>query len=75
MAAAKKIGFSVICPECRETATVRIALDDLTTCTCSSCDWEGSPQDAVELLEEQLAQWQAVQRWVTMAPAALAAGD
>lgn len=61
-------GFMVLCPECGDQeATVRLDLNDLKACSCSSCDAEFSPAEAVAKVAEQLARWQAVARWVEMA--------
>jgi hypothetical protein len=63
--APKVKGFAVACPfcgACEAEATVRIDLNSLKECVCSSCDEEFSPADAVAKVAEQLARWQAVQR-------------
>jgi hypothetical protein len=77
MATASKTmtGFGVICPECTNPdGTVRLNLNDLSECSCSECDWEGSPAEAVEMMAERLEAWRAVVRWVELAPAAVAVG-
>lgn len=64
-------GFKVLCPECGDSdATVRMDLNNLTACQCSSCDAEFSPREAMAKLIEQLTRWEAVVRWVEMAPEA-----
>jgi uncharacterized protein (DUF983 family) len=75
MASATKTlkGFKVLCPECGDQeAIVRMDLNDLKACTCSSCDAEFSPADAVAKATEQLRRWQAVARWVEIAGECLA---
>jgi hypothetical protein len=75
MASASKTvkGFAVRCPFCGDSeATVKIDLNDLGACVCSSCDEEFSPGDAAREATKQLRQWEAVVRWVEMAGAALA---
>lgn len=61
-------GFDVTCPFCGDTeATVRIDLNDLTACTCSSCDAEFSPTQARDVAAEALRRWDRVVAWVAMA--------
>lgn len=66
-------GFTgLLCPECGgPDATVRMDLRTME-CSCSECDWEGTAKQAAEKVAEQLAKWQAVARWVEMAPSAMA---
>jgi hypothetical protein len=47
----------------------------LKAVTCSNCDEDFSPADAVAKLTEQLGRWQAVARWVEMAGEALASAE
>lgn len=75
MATASKTikGFKVLCPECGDQeATVRLDLNDLKACTCSSCDAEFSPAEAVSKAAEQLRRWTAVAKWIEMAGECLA---
>lgn len=63
-------GFQVSCPYCGdEDATVRMDLNRLGECSCSACDAEFSPAEAVAKLTKELAQWQKVVSWMTAAPA------
>lgn len=65
-------GFTgLLCPECgNPDAAVRMYLSTMECC-CSECDWEGTAKQAVVKMAVQLAKWQAVARWVEMAPSAL----
>jgi hypothetical protein len=66
-------GFAVQCPYCGDReAAVKIDLNDLGACVCSSCDEEFSARDAAREAAEQLKRWEAVVRWVEMAGQALA---
>jgi hypothetical protein len=68
-------GFGVVCPECSNPdGTVRMNLNDLSGCTCSECDWGGSPAEAIELIQVRLAAWQHVARWVELAPTVVVEG-
>lgn len=62
-------GFKVTCPMCGDAeATVKLDLNNLTECVCSSCDAEFSPREAMTKALEMLNRWTAVVRWVEMAP-------
>ena len=64
--------FDVACPHCgNPDATVQIDLNDLSACTCSTCDEEFSAEQARDLLAAKLAQWEAVCRWIALAPQAV----
>jgi|HubBroStandDraft_3_1064219.scaffolds.fasta_scaffold106299_2 hypothetical protein len=66
-------GFKVVCPFCGDQeATVRIDLNDLKACTCTSCDEEFSPAAALAKVTEQAKRWAAVVKWVEMAGECLA---
>lgn len=66
--AAKKTSFRVTCPMCGDAdGIVRIDLNNLAACSCSSCDEEFSPAAAVAKLEEQLSRWRKVSAWVELA--------
>jgi transposase-like protein len=66
-------GFKVTCPLCGDTeATVRIDLNNLANCVCSSCDDEFTPETARAKAAAELARWEAVCRWVAMAGEAMA---
>lgn len=66
-------GFKIVCPECGDQeATVRLDLNDVRSLTCSSCDAEFTPADAVAKVADQLRRWQAVAKWVEMAGECLA---
>jgi hypothetical protein len=65
-------GFAVICPECGDPeATVRINLNDLKECECSSCGAEFSARDAAEKAAANARRWAAVCRWVELAGEAM----
>ena len=71
-AAAPATRFGVTCPYCSdEDAIVRIEINDLDIVTCSSCEAEFSPAEAVAHLAGRMAEWSAVARWVGMAGAAM----
>lgn len=60
--------FSARCPFCGdEEATVRIDLNRINHCECSSCGEEFKPADAVARLTDQLSRWEAVARWMDRA--------
>lgn len=65
-------GFDgLTCPHCKEDS-IRLNLYTLE-CNCDECDEEFTAAEAVEMLTERLAAWQAVARWIEMIPAAKAA--
>jgi hypothetical protein len=58
----------VLCPFCcDEEATVRIDLNDLKACVCTSCDAEFCPAEAIAKVADQLKRWEAVARWADAA--------
>jgi hypothetical protein len=69
MATVKAVkGFKVVCPMCGDVeATVSLDLNDVRALSCSSCDAEFTPAAAVAKAAEQLARWQAVEKWISMA--------
>lgn len=70
----KFTGFSISCPYCRsDEDTVVLNLNDLDECHCQGCDETFSPEQARDLAAEELARWEAVVRWITLA--APAEGD
>lgn len=73
MATATKVskGFKVCCPSCGECETVTIDLNDLTSCTCTACDDQFTPQAARAKFAAELAKWSAVCRWVDLAAEAM----
>ncbi len=69
-------GFKVTCPSCGESdGTLGLDLNDLSTCTCSGCGDSFAVGTAVAKAAEVLARWEAVARWVEMAPDALGDGE
>ena len=69
--AATKTGFGVSCPHCHDTdGSIALDLNDVQTIRCSGCDEEFSPQQARDMVAAELARWEAVCRWVEMAPTA-----
>lgn len=59
------------CIECGDPdATVSMSLDGQHTCTCSSCDAEFTPAEAVRALTAKLEQWRAVAEWADAFPVA-----
>lgn len=67
-------GFKVTCPFCGDAeSTVKLDLNDLKACVCSSCDEEFSPAAAREKAAELLSRWEAVCRWVDLAGDAIGA--
>lgn len=61
-------GFTVICPFCGDAeSTVKLDLNDLKACVCTSCDEEFTPAEARDKASELLARWDAVCRWVDLA--------
>jgi transcription elongation factor Elf1 len=58
-----KRGFSVPCLKCNEL-TVSIALTDVTTFHCESCESKYSLDDVLDTM----ARWDAVLRWIRSAP-------
>lgn len=66
-------GFAVTCPMCGDVeATVRLDLNALYVCVCSSCDEEFSPQTARDKAAEAFRRWEAVCRWIDLAGECLA---
>lgn len=60
-------GFKVLCPFCGDSeATVKMDLNDLRSCSCTSCDEEFSPMDALEKARAAMAAWERVVRFVEM---------
>lgn len=74
MATASKVtkGFKVSCPSCGEAEAVRIDLNDLTSCECTGCGDQFTPQAARARAAAELARWEAVCRWVELAGEAMA---
>ena len=64
----KSPAFVLTCPQCGEKeVTITLALDDLATCRCSSCDDEFAVSTAVKMLTDRLAAWVKVQLWIDLA--------
>ena len=57
-------GFSVPCLKCGETGSVRVALDDVSVFTCSSCDTEFTADE----VRDAMASWSKLLRWLDTAP-------
>ena len=69
-------GFGVPCPFCfNGEGTVTIDLNDLAHCECPECGTEFSPAKALRHARELAARWEAVVRWIALAPRALADDD
>jgi transcription elongation factor Elf1 len=75
MAAAKTItSLELTCPFCgAEDGGMNLDLNNLESMTCSSCDHEFSPAEAIEHLAGQMKKWQAVVAWIGLASQVLAA--
>lgn len=70
MAKTKTRGFGVLCPHCMDPA-VKIDLNDLAgamACECGECGASWSVAEAVAEATERLERWQAVARWIDIAP-------
>lgn len=66
-------GFDVACPACgQDDGAVMVDLNDLGECACDSCGERFTAREAVEKAAEQLRRWEAVARWIEMAPRAMA---
>jgi hypothetical protein len=62
-----RTGFAVRCPFCHdEEAALSIDLNDVSRCTCCSCDEEFTVEQARRKVAKELAQWENVVRWVEM---------
>ena len=57
-------GFKAPCIKCGEAETVSIALHDVSTFCCNSCETEYTVDDVAELMDA----WRAVLAWLDTAP-------
>lgn len=61
-----KRGFPGLpCPQCAETDSVRVDLDNVASFTCTACDAEISADD----VQTFIARWTPVLAWLDTAPA------
>jgi hypothetical protein len=67
--------FKLSCPLCGAIESIKLDLNDLTTCSCGECGDEFGPEDARKRMAEQLLRWDAVCAWIAMAGDCLAGSD
>jgi hypothetical protein len=60
-------GFELRCPMCGASESIALDLNDLTSCTCGECQDQYSPRAARAKAAAELAKWDAVIRWISLA--------
>jgi transposase-like protein len=66
--ASTRLSFGVVCPFCgNPNETVRPDLNNLRVLTCSGCEIDFTPEEAIAKARDQLARWELAARWIEMA--------
>lgn len=60
-------GIDVKCPFCFGDEPITLDFTSMT-CTCGSCSEEFTAGEAVTKMVAMLSEWEAVARWVSVAP-------